>query len=93
MLILSRPVPSRANIVSLSVKVKSLSPADALYIQMGEAWINGICSPYEFRKCKSSDLKFVKNYGEAVNKIREQNREKEEHEAKVQEVMRMMQHG
>jgi hypothetical protein len=62
-----------------------------LYIQMGEAWIKGTCSPYEFRKCLIEDLEFVKEFDLKIKEIQKIKQEEHEHEQKVKDAMVLLQ--
>jgi len=62
-----------------------------IYIQMGEAWIKGICSPYEFRKCLSEDLDFCREFEGKIKDIQKQRQDDMAHEQKIREAMALIQ--
>ena len=55
---------------------------------MGKAWMDKNISPYEFRKCLTSDLQFVNKFEKAINKKMQEKREQAEHEQHVIQAMR-----
>ena len=68
-----------------------LTTADLLYIQMGEAWIKGICSPSEFRRNLSEDLEFVKEFESKIREIQKEKNEQLQHEQKIKDAMALLQ--
>lgn len=49
--------------------------------------MRNICSPYEFRKCLSSDIEFVTEFELKVNNKIKEIHEQKEHNQKIQDAM------
>ena len=58
-----------------------------LYVHMGNAWMRKNISPYEFRKCLSSDLQFLNDYESLIFDKQKEKMDEADREARIMKAM------